>query len=135
VVLKKTDSASTQLTLCFRRPDTEVGRRKKRRELTVEQKQEIREAFELFDTDKDRQIDYHELKVYYAKCCLKVVNSSFVFVMWHLHRCDKAVGLASSFFTSYGSASGTANDSVSALHLIVFVLRALGFKGEAHSQR
>ncbi|KAG5834426.1 centrin-3 [Anguilla rostrata] len=38
-------------------------KRKKRRELTEEQKQEIKEAFELFDTDKDREIDYHELKV------------------------------------------------------------------------
>lgn len=34
-----------------------------RPELTEEQKQEIKEAFELFDTDKDGQIDYHELKV------------------------------------------------------------------------
>ncbi|XP_064645303.1 centrin-3-like [Lineus longissimus] len=39
------------------------GKRRKRRELAEEQKQEIREAFELFDTDKDRAIDYHELKV------------------------------------------------------------------------
>ncbi|KAJ8286704.1 hypothetical protein GJAV_G00042290 [Gymnothorax javanicus] len=38
-------------------------KRKKRRELTEEQKQEVKEAFELFDTDKDREIDYHELKV------------------------------------------------------------------------
>eukprot|EP00128_Syssomonas_multiformis_P011780 Colp12_sorted_trinity150504_noHs@33310 len=37
--------------------------RKKRPELTEEQKQEIREAFELFDSDKDGAIDYHELKV------------------------------------------------------------------------
>ena len=34
-----------------------------RPELTDEQKQEIKEAFELFDTDKDRCLDYHELKV------------------------------------------------------------------------
>ncbi|OAV99314.1 hypothetical protein PTTG_04595 [Puccinia triticina 1-1 BBBD Race 1] len=33
------------------------------RELTEEQKLEIKEAFELFDTDKDGAIDYHELKV------------------------------------------------------------------------
>ncbi|QRW09216.1 cell division control protein 31 [Ceratobasidium sp. AG-Ba] len=39
-----------------RRPQT-------RPELSDEQKQEIREAFELFDTDKDGAIDYHELKV------------------------------------------------------------------------
>lgn len=31
--------------------------------LTDEQRQEIKEAFELFDTDKDGAIDYHELKV------------------------------------------------------------------------
>ena len=30
---------------------------------TDEQKQEIKEAFELFDTDKDSAVDYHELKV------------------------------------------------------------------------
>ncbi|THV05515.1 Ca2+-binding EF-hand superfamily protein [Dendrothele bispora CBS 962.96] len=34
-----------------------------RPELSDEQKQEIKEAFELFDTDKDGRIDYHELKV------------------------------------------------------------------------
>lgn len=34
-----------------------------RPELTDEQKQEIKEAFELFDTDKDGSVDYHELKV------------------------------------------------------------------------
>ncbi|KLO20171.1 EF-hand [Schizopora paradoxa] len=34
-----------------------------RPELTDEQKQEIKEAFDLFDTDKDRHLDYHELKV------------------------------------------------------------------------
>ena len=34
-----------------------------RPELSDEQKQEIKEAFELFDTDKDGTIDYHELKV------------------------------------------------------------------------
>lgn len=38
-------------------------KRKKRRELSEEQKQEIKDAFELFDTDKDHAIDYHELKV------------------------------------------------------------------------
>ncbi|PWN50034.1 putative CDC31-spindle pole body component, centrin [Violaceomyces palustris] len=32
-------------------------------DLSDEQRQEIREAFELFDTDKDGAIDYHELKV------------------------------------------------------------------------
>ena len=39
------------------------GRRRKRRELSDEQKQEVVEAFNLFDTDKDQAIDYHELKV------------------------------------------------------------------------
>ena len=34
-----------------------------RPELTDEQKQEVKEAFELFDTDKDGCVDYHELKV------------------------------------------------------------------------
>lgn len=38
-------------------------RRKSRPDLTEEQKQEIKEAFDLFDTDKSGTIDYHELKV------------------------------------------------------------------------
>lgn len=37
--------------------------RRRRPELTEEQQQEVREAFELFDTDKDSRIDAHELKV------------------------------------------------------------------------
>jgi centrin-3 len=40
---------------------SKVSRR--RRELTDEQKQQVTEAFDLFDTDKDGAIDYHELKV------------------------------------------------------------------------
>ena len=39
------------------------SRRRRRRELTEEQKQEIVEAFNLFDSDKDQALDYHELKV------------------------------------------------------------------------
>ena len=37
--------------------------RRRRPELSEEQRQEIRDAFDLFDTDKDGSIDYHELKV------------------------------------------------------------------------
>lgn len=32
-------------------------------DISEEQRHEIREAFDLFDTDKDGAIDYHELKV------------------------------------------------------------------------
>ncbi len=39
------------------------ARKRSRPELTEEQKQEVREAFDLFDTDKSGSIDYHELKV------------------------------------------------------------------------
>jgi len=39
------------------------GKRRPRTDLTEEQKQEIKEAFDLFDTDKTGTIDYHELKV------------------------------------------------------------------------
>lgn len=41
-------------------------KRKPRPELTDDQKQEIKEAFELFDTDKDNALDYHELKVTFS---------------------------------------------------------------------
>ena len=37
--------------------------KKQRRELSEDQKIEIREAFDLFDTDKSGIIDYHELRV------------------------------------------------------------------------
>lgn len=43
------------------------GRRRKRRELTEEQKQEITEAFALFDADKDQALDYDELKVCFIR--------------------------------------------------------------------
>jgi centrin-3 len=33
------------------------------RELTDDQRQEIKEAFDVFDTDNDSYLDYHELKV------------------------------------------------------------------------
>lgn len=33
-------------------------------DLSEDQKQELREAFELFDSDKTGSIDLHELKVY-----------------------------------------------------------------------
>lgn len=38
-------------------------KRKPKFELNDEQKQEIKEAFDLFDTDKNGAIDSHELKV------------------------------------------------------------------------
>ena len=40
-----------------------LSRPKKRSDLTEEQKQEIREAFDLFDTDGSGTIDSKELKV------------------------------------------------------------------------
>lgn len=53
------------MSLSLRTPDFSKGKstKNKRRELGEDQKQEIKEAFDLFDTDKDRAIDYHELKV------------------------------------------------------------------------
>ena len=35
----------------------------RKRELPERKRQEIQEAFTLFDNDKDGEIDYHELKV------------------------------------------------------------------------
>ena len=35
----------------------------RRRELTEEENDEIKEAFDLFDNDKDNELDYHEFKV------------------------------------------------------------------------
>ncbi|XP_037548011.1 centrin-3 [Nematolebias whitei] len=39
------------------------AKRRKKRELSEDQKHEIKEAFDLFDTDRDQEINYHELKV------------------------------------------------------------------------
>lgn len=43
------------------------ARGSRRRELREEQKIEIKEAFELFDTEKSGKMDYHELKVRLAR--------------------------------------------------------------------
>lgn len=56
-----------------------AGRRRKRRELTEEQKQEIVEAFNLFDTDKDQAIDYHELKVTLYSCSYPLQHTYTIF--------------------------------------------------------
>ncbi len=40
-----------------------AGRSEVRTEITAEHHHEIKEAFELFDTDKDGAIDFQELKV------------------------------------------------------------------------
>lgn len=50
----------------YRKPGSSAGQRKKtgpKIELTEEQKQEIKEAFDLFDTDGTGTIDVKELKV------------------------------------------------------------------------
>ena len=39
------------------------GARARKRELPERKRQEIQEAFTLFDNDKDGEIDFHELKV------------------------------------------------------------------------
>lgn len=51
----------------YRKPGFSTAQRKKsglKPELTEEQKQEIREAFDLFDTDGSGSIDIKELKVF-----------------------------------------------------------------------
>ncbi|MCJ1226671.1 Calcium-binding component of the spindle pole body (SPB) half-bridge [Toensbergia leucococca] len=45
------------------RQEKERLEREEQNKLTQEQQEEIREAFQLFDLDKDQKIDYHELKV------------------------------------------------------------------------
>lgn len=42
---------------------TGILNRRRARELTEEQKAEVREAFEIFDMDKDGALDFHEFKV------------------------------------------------------------------------
>ncbi|MCJ1274814.1 Calcium-binding component of the spindle pole body (SPB) half-bridge [Puttea exsequens] len=45
------------------RLEKERMEREEANQLTEEQREEIKEAFNLFDLDKDQRIDYHELKV------------------------------------------------------------------------
>lgn len=66
-------SKKSRISLCvcpqasgYRKPTAPVSQRKKaglKIELTEEQKQEIKEAFDLFDTDGTGSIDVKELKV------------------------------------------------------------------------
>lgn len=80
------------------------SKKKKKRELADEQKQEIKEAFDLFDTDKDRAIDYHELKVktfrrlkYKSDTVYSVglfSPSLFFFVLLHLQMISPHFGIA-----------------------------------------
>ena len=48
--------------------------KRKRQDLTEEQKQEITEAFNLFDVDNDGKLGYHELKV--STRILDIINSN-----------------------------------------------------------
>ena len=52
-------------------------RSRRKRELTNEQKEELKEAFELFDSDKDGIIDYHELKVTKWPIFMPVLQKNF----------------------------------------------------------
>ena len=52
--------------------------RKKRREVTPQQMQEINEAFELLDSDKDEKIDYYELKVALRALGFKVTKDDIM---------------------------------------------------------
>lgn len=47
----------------YAQPNTNLLARRRPRELTEEQKAEVREAFEIFDMDKDGALDFHEFKV------------------------------------------------------------------------
>lgn len=61
--MRSPKSLSTFPKMSLLYPTQKQKRRAARPELSEEQKQEIKEAFELFDTDKDNALDYHELKV------------------------------------------------------------------------
>jgi hypothetical protein len=54
-------------------------RRQMRTELTDEQKAEIREAFEIFDMDKDGALDFHEFKVHYFLIFPLLINQLFYY--------------------------------------------------------
>ncbi|GKT28178.1 hypothetical protein ADUPG1_000485 [Aduncisulcus paluster] len=49
--------------MSYSQPKYPAHRRTVRHEVTEEQKQEVREAFDLFDTNKSGTIDFHEFRV------------------------------------------------------------------------
>ena len=49
--------------------------------ITEEQRQEIEEAFQLFDLDKDKRIDYHELKVAMKALGFEVQKSDILAIL------------------------------------------------------
>ena len=58
-----TSGASALASSSSRSKSASSSSRKPKFELSEEQKQEIKEAFELFDTDKNGSINAHEMKV------------------------------------------------------------------------
>jgi len=56
--------------------DLEKVRKRKKRELSDLEKQEIVEAFKLFDSDNYEKLDYHELKVRHLNdsCSSNILN-------------------------------------------------------------
>jgi len=62
--------------------------RKKKFELNEEQRQEIREAFELFDSDKNGIIDLHEMKVVMRALGFEVRKEEVVRLVEDVHRGD-----------------------------------------------
>ena len=67
--------------MSYRKPISAARNKGKGRQggLTEEQKQEIREAFDLFDTDGSGTIDAKELKVSVGRRRVLCVSSSFIF--------------------------------------------------------
>lgn len=76
-------------------------KRKKRRELTEDQKHEIKEAFDLFDTDKDKEIDYHELKVSGVKNSKSCVIKIMEYVMKAMEYLTKDIALCHTCLSFY----------------------------------
>ena len=66
--------------------------------LTEEQKQEVREAFDLFDTEKSGTIDYHELKVWESyprnlmRVCMWMIKGFMSFGSLFIQTAIRALG-------------------------------------------
>jgi Ca2+-binding EF-hand superfamily protein len=53
-------------SVSYAQPNANLLARRRARDLSEEQKAEVREAFEIFDMDKDGALDFHEFKVCYT---------------------------------------------------------------------
>lgn len=88
--------------------------------LTDEQRGEVRDAFELFDTDKDGCIDYHELKVAMRALGFDLRKQEVLKILRDHDRGDGLMALADFEKVSEYNTPSAPSSSVTFLHACIF---------------